>query len=112
MTTSGSNGSHQRYSVCGPEEGTPEKGSEGPLNTQTTTYVAGRLYVHALSSGVSGGALNWQFQSSDSHVLRRIWPAVDYSFLWPPPTMNDQDADRIAGAMMKFSLDFLGLKKP
>jgi hypothetical protein len=39
---------HNRFSVTGRDEPTPERGAEGPMNTQTTTYVAGRLYVHVL----------------------------------------------------------------
>jgi hypothetical protein len=103
---------HNRFSVTGRDEPAPPKGAEGPMNTQTTTYVAGRLYVHVLSSAVSGGALDWRFRDHhDRHVLRQIWPATGYSLLWPPPTMNDRDADRIAGALMQFSLSFLGLPR-
>jgi hypothetical protein len=100
---------HHRFSVTGPDERPPNKGEEGPLNTQTTTYVVGKLYIHALSSGVSGGALDWRFQGRDLRILRQIWPASEYGVMWPPPTMNDRDADRIAGALMQLSLRVLGL---
>jgi hypothetical protein len=103
---------HHRFSVTGPEEPAPGKLQEGPVNTQTTTYVAGRLYVHALSSAVAGGALDWKFAGRDLGVLRKIWPASDFSFVWPPPTMSDTDADRVASAMLEFSLGHLGLPRP
>jgi hypothetical protein len=100
---------HHRFSVTGPDERPPAKGEEGPLNTQTTTYVVGQLYVHVISSAVSGGALDWQFQGRDRAILRPIWPDSPYGFAWPPPTMNDRDADRIAGSMMELGLRVLGL---
>jgi hypothetical protein len=100
---------HHRFSVTGPDEPAPEKGAEGPRNTQTTSYVVGRLYVHAVSSAVSGGALNWQFQGRDRQVLRQIWPASTYSVVWPPPAMEDRDADRIADALMSLALRVVGL---
>jgi len=79
------------------------------LNTQTTTYVVGQLYVHVLSSAVSGGALDWRFQGRDREVLRQLWPDSPYGFMWPPPTTDDDDADRIAGSMMQLGLRVLGL---
>jgi hypothetical protein len=79
------------------------------MNTQTTTYVVNRLYVHALSSGVAGGALDWQFRGRDRELLRQIWPAGGYSYVWPPPTMTDADADRISVAMMQRGLRAVGL---
>ncbi len=102
---------HHRFSVTEPGEPPPARRQEAPMNAQTTTYAVGRLYIHALSSAVPGGALDWQFQGRDHDLLRQLWPTAPYSLLWPPPTMNDKDADRIAGALMEFSLRILGLPR-
>jgi hypothetical protein len=100
---------HHSLSVTSLDEPPPKKVDEGPPNTQTTTYSVGRLFVHALSSGVAGGALNFQFQGRDLMVLRRLWPANTFSLKWPSPVMNDRDADRIAGALLQLSLRVVGL---
>ena len=63
----------------------------------------------SISSAVSGGALDWQFEGRDCEVLRQIWPRNTFSIVWPPPTMKDHDADRIAGAMMELALRVVGL---
>lgn len=100
---------HHRYSVADSEEPIQMPLVEGPLNSQTTIYAVGRLFVYALSSAVSGGLLDWEFTGPDSRSLRQILPVSEYSVVWPTPPMNDRTADRIADSVMSFSLRLLGL---
>ena len=100
---------HQRYSVTRNDHPQVEGGARGRSNTQSTTYVVGRLFVHVLSSEVLYEGVDLQFQGANARLLRQIWPPSEFSVLWPPPTMDDRDADRIAGAMMQAALRGLGL---
>lgn len=82
------------------------KGTEGPANTQTTTYALGRLFVYAISSEVLGEGLDLEFQGRNASMLWKIWPTnANYSFLWPPPTtMNDEDFNRIGKSIIEAAL--------
>lgn len=66
-------------------------------NTQTTTYVAGQLFVHAFSCPFPE-VLNARKITDvvDSHLLQ-IWP-IRHSFVaWPPTAIIDRQADNLAG---------------
>lgn len=66
-------------------------------NTQIVTYVLGRLLIHVMSSAVTGIVTGWTWGDRQASCLRQIWPSTPFSITWPPPTLNDNDADYIAG---------------
>ena len=75
-------------------DGTPRS------NTQTTMFVIGRLYVMVYSCPFPE-ILNSQtiVRQVDSR-LTQIWPPRYSIVLWPPTdTLNDREADRLAGAI-------------
>jgi hypothetical protein len=76
-------------------------------NTQTMTFTVGRLYV-TLCGSVTDIFEDWQLKSTD--ILKQIWPLRRNLVAWPPTTtMNDRDADQIAGAFQRQS-DAVGRK--
>ena len=64
-------------------------------NTQTMTFVVGRLYVHVCAS-VTDLFVNWTI--ADSGLLALICPAQQRVVPWPMKTLSDRDADSIAAA--------------
>lgn len=65
-------------------------------NTQTVSFVVGRLYVHARSS-VTDVFENWRMVRED--MLPQIWPVRRNVVGWPPTiTLSDRDADNIASS--------------
>jgi hypothetical protein len=40
----------------------------------------------------------WRFDARATHVLRRIWPPIGHSIIWPPPAMSDFDAAYVESA--------------
>lgn len=75
-------------------------------NTQTMTFVVGRLYVHVASS-TTDIFEDWRLQRTN--LLAQIWPIRRNVIGWPPKTMTDRDADNIAGAFHRRS-DEVGRK--
>ena len=70
-------------------------------NTQTMIFTVGRLYVY-LCGSVTGIFEDWQLTRSD--LLAQIWPFRRNLIAWPPKTtMNDRDADQIAGTFQRQS---------
>jgi hypothetical protein len=69
-------------------------------NTQAVTFVVGRLYVHVASSATDIFE-HWHLNRPD--LLVQIWPVRRNIVAWPPTTMTDRDADRIAGAFHRSS---------
>lgn len=66
-------------------------------NTQTASFVVGRLYVHARSS-VTDVFENWRVVRPD--MLPQIWPIRRNVIGWPPrTTLTDRNADDIAGSL-------------
>jgi hypothetical protein len=63
-------------------------------NTQTVTFVVGRLYVHVASSATDIFE-DWHLVRPD--LLVQIWPVRRNIVAWPRTTMTDRDADKIAG---------------
>jgi hypothetical protein len=88
-------------SMCRYDDGWPR------ANTQMTTLVFGRLYVHAFSCPYpeilnSSGLTNFV----DSRLIQ-IWP-LRHSFIrWPFNVISDRDADRLAGDIF-LALDHVG----
>ena len=66
-------------------------------NTQTTTFVAGRLFIHVFSCP-SRHILNEHAltQFVDSRLIQ-IWPSKLPFIAWPPKAITDRAADRLAG---------------
>lgn len=79
------------------DEHVPELMDNGLLrpNTQTMTFVVGRLYVHVCAS-VTDLFTNWT--AADSGLLTLISPAQQSVVSWPMKTLSDRDADSIAAA--------------
>jgi hypothetical protein len=76
-------------------------------NTQTMTFTVGRLYI-TLCGSVTDIFEDWQLNRTD--LLTQIWPFRRNLVAWPPKTtMNDRDADQIAGAFQRKS-DEVGRK--
>jgi hypothetical protein len=69
-------------------------------NTQTMTFVVGRLYVHVASS-MTDIFENWRLYRTD--LLAQIWPIQRNIIGWPLKAMTDRDADNIAAAFHRFS---------
>ena len=69
------------------------------FNSQSVSYVVGKVYVQAICSAVPTVAPNWRFPDRLDAKLRQIWPRTFIDAIeWPPPTLNDTDADDIARA--------------
>jgi hypothetical protein len=63
-------------------------------NTQTTTFVVGRLYIHAVSSATDIFE-DWRLARPD--LLAQVWPLHRNIVAWPPAAvLTDRDADQIA----------------
>jgi hypothetical protein len=75
-------------------------------NTQTTTIVIGKLYIHVLSSDIAGIVRKQEFVGNERKLLYRIHAYRRLSPLtWPPPRrMSDRDADAIASAFSERGL--------
>jgi hypothetical protein len=68
-------------------------------NTQTTTLVIGKLYIHVLSSEIVSIVRRQNMGRSEKTLLYRIHPLKKSPLVWPPSVeMSDQDADVIASA--------------
>ena len=75
---------------------TPELGGDGmPIpNTQATTFVVGRLYVHVYSSQLQK-LVNDQRLKAAGFV--RLWPLAGRVIKWPPEvTIYDAEAEAVA----------------
>jgi hypothetical protein len=71
-------------------------------NTQETTFVAGRLFVHAFSSTVEG--LTERIDLSKVGIgglekLVQVWPVQEAAVVWPGAQITDSEADRLAGVI-------------
>jgi hypothetical protein len=71
-------------------------------NTQTTTFVVGRLFIHTYSCPFP------EILNADPAVravdqrLSQIWPPRHSFLAWPPAdTLNDREADRLTGAIFQ-----------
>jgi hypothetical protein len=83
--------------------------STAPPNTQTTTLVFGRLYAHAISSDIPEVVSRIRFpEPVEKHILRQLWPPQNAPLVWPPSrTMDDRDADNVAGYLFLSSTGLL-----
>lgn len=68
-------------------------------NTQTTTFVIGKLYAHILSSDIVSLVRSNDMKGNARKLLYRIQPVRSSPLGWPPSLkLSDQDADAIASA--------------
>jgi hypothetical protein len=68
-------------------------------NTQTTTIVIGKLYIHVLSSETVSIVRKHNMGRDEKTFLYRIHPLKKSPLVWPPPMrLTDQYADAIASA--------------
>jgi hypothetical protein len=73
-------------------------------NTQTTTFVVGELYIHALSSAIEELL---PMIPDKWNLLSQIWPNQSPPIHWPGSTLTDKQADSVAGAFGRY-FDSLG----
>lgn len=83
------------------EEHIPEIAPNGipRPNTQATTLIFGKLYVHVFSSVHADLVAKATIGGRAIGRLVRIWPRLSNTVVWPPLPMTDRDADDIAGAI-------------
>jgi hypothetical protein len=68
-------------------------------NTQTTTFVVNKLYIHTLSSTAG---IDLRKQKIDPAIAQRIWPARSKSVKWPPASfLSPFDADWLSMAYFR-----------
>ena len=66
-------------------------------NTQSVTFVIGRIFIHVIHSPDRALVNGWRFSGPAAGKLRQIWPVSGYSFPWPPfQILEDTDADFLA----------------
>jgi hypothetical protein len=72
-------------------------------NTQSTTLIFGKLYVHAFSSVFpSLVAKPWITGQGDGvEKFVQLWPIRDQFTAWPINPIGDRDADTYAGAIFR-----------
>jgi hypothetical protein len=77
------------------ESGSVHQTDDGlPLpNTQTTTFVVGKLYVHVLSTAIRGGINRQRILMSS---IAQLWPFKTSPVGWPRTPLTDDEAERIA----------------
>jgi hypothetical protein len=90
----------------GSENHVPERSSLGVdfPNTQSTTIVIGRVFIHVLSSDVASIVRKAEMTGARRKLLYRIHPIKKSPLSWLPVLkLSDQDADAIAGALSERS---------
>jgi hypothetical protein len=68
-------------------------------NTQTTTFVVGKLYAHIFSSEIVRLVEMAALGRRTLILLAQAWPIREDFIAWPTSPMNDTDADKIAVAI-------------
>jgi hypothetical protein len=93
---------HTTVPILGPED-TPQRhhlGYDIP-NTQGTTAVFGKLYVHALSSRIRSIVRKQDMRRETKKVVPRLWPIRNSPLRWPPVRpLTDTEAIGIANAFL------------
>jgi hypothetical protein len=78
-------------------------------NTQTTTFVAGRLFIHAFSCPFKDMVARCTPNGPLAQKIAQIFPFKESAIIWPLNVISDREADNIAGNIF-WSLDALGRK--
>jgi hypothetical protein len=71
---------------------------DGPqCNTQSTTFMVGELFVHAMSAAFPNHARDWDWRGWERahQVLGQIWPPKESAIVWPTVSVSMTDADAI-----------------
>jgi hypothetical protein len=70
-------------------------------NTQTTTFVVNRLYIHTISSSV----IDLDVQKIPSRLVHCIWPLIAKTIKWPPRSLVSEEAEWISMAFFKGAIE-------
>jgi hypothetical protein len=65
-------------------------------NTQSVTFVVGRLFIHVRSSATD---IFDNVRLTRRDILAEIWPIPRRILGWPRSPLNDHDADSIASSL-------------
>lgn len=81
-------------------------------NTQSTTFVVGRVYFHVMSGRFHEdiAAWNWHNAQRARTLLTQIWPAPPGITRWPLQTLTDRDADQFTEAFFNMYPDLVKAK--
>ena len=72
------------------------------MNTQTTVFVVGRLYILAYSCPYPEILHAEKIVDAVDTRHSQIWPPRHSLLVWPPTdTLHDRDADRLAGSIFQ-----------
>jgi hypothetical protein len=73
-------------------------------NSQNTTFVIGRLYVHTMSGPYPNIVHGWGWVGADRarSLLRQIYPTVYRRIAWPTSELTDHDAIKFAAAFHSY----------
>ncbi len=75
------------------------------LNTETSTYVFGQVFIHVLSMSIDHVDIlhRWQMPNGCQAALRQIWPLVHQNMTWPPLiSLDTESASMAAGSFYNF----------
>jgi hypothetical protein len=98
---------HNMMPISSKERVHPTDDGMPRANTQTTTLVFGRLYVHVFSCEYPDVVSKIELGERGNLVLAQIWPIIQTFIVWPREAMTDRDADNLAGAICAM-LDQIG----
>jgi hypothetical protein len=76
-------------------------------NTQTTTYVAGKLYIHVFTCPFPEILYSTKLTGPIDRALVQIWPIIPRLIAWKLPKLTDREADQLAAQIFR-SLDMSG----
>jgi len=84
-------------------------GTPAPPNTQTTTFIIGKLYVHTMCSHFPENTKLWDWRPVPHarRFLVPIWPLERGIVGWPPQRMSDKDAQDFSMAFFN-TIDTVG----
>jgi hypothetical protein len=71
------------------------------FNSNSTTQVLGRLYIHVMHTPMLSLIKRWQFSQPHNGTLFRVWPPVESSIKWPGAPLDDEAADAIADGLFR-----------
>jgi hypothetical protein len=75
------------------------------FNGQSSFQVVKKLFIQIIRCQVPELVEKWRFDRRATNLLRKIWPPIDYSIVWPPPVMSDEDADYVASAFPRATIE-------
>jgi hypothetical protein len=94
---------HNTIPIRGEEDipKTSDLGIDFP-NTQCTTFVIGKLYVHVFSSMITRIIRKQDMRGEGKMVIPRLWPIRSSPLAWPPVrSITGKEADGVASAVIK-----------